>query len=49
MVEEAFFLSYVIGCLQVKFQEKFLNLDEIWDLFMKTTNNFLSRYDIKFF
>ncbi|XP_057371982.1 tRNA-splicing endonuclease subunit Sen2-like [Daphnia carinata] len=44
MVEEAFFLSYAIGCLQVKFEEKFLNLDEIWDLFMKTTNNFLSRY-----
>ncbi|KAI9560651.1 tR-splicing endonuclease subunit Sen2 [Daphnia sinensis] len=44
MVEEAFFLSYVVGCLQVKFEEKFLNLDEIWDLFMKTTNNFLSRY-----
>ncbi|XP_046652091.1 tRNA-splicing endonuclease subunit Sen2-like isoform X1 [Daphnia pulicaria] len=44
MLEEAFFLSYVVGCLQVKFQGIFLNLDEIWKLFKKSTSNFLPRY-----
>nr|CAH0112873.1 unnamed protein product [Daphnia galeata] len=44
MLEEAFFLSYVVGCLQVKFQDIFLNLDEIWMLFQKSTSNFVPRY-----
>ena len=46
MFEEAFFLSYVVGCLQVKFHDIFLNLDEIWKLFQKSTNNFVARYSI---
>ena len=49
MLEEAFFLSYAVGCLQVKFQDIFLNLDEIWMLFQKSTSNFVPRYGYKLF
>ena len=44
MLEEAFFLSYVVGCLQVKFNDVFLNLDEMWNLFQRATTSFLPRY-----
>jgi hypothetical protein len=38
-----------VGCLQVKFQDIFLNLDEIWMLFQKSTSNFVPRYGYKLF
>ena len=43
-LEEAFFLSYSLGCLQVKYGEKFLNLNELWDLFQHTSSSFISKY-----
>lgn len=43
-LEEAFFLSYAIGCLVVKVRGRFLNLDELWKLFVRNSEQFVFRY-----
>ena len=42
--EEAFFCSHAMGCLQVKYDGKFLNLDQMWKLFRKCSEDFLPFY-----
>lgn len=43
-LEEAFFLSYALGCLQVENNGRFMNIDEMWDLYARTNTNFPVRY-----
>jgi len=43
-LEEAFFLSYALGCLQVQKEGVNLNLDEMWVLYSSTSKNFIQRY-----
>ncbi|CAH0400895.1 unnamed protein product [Chilo suppressalis] len=44
-LEEAFFLSYGLGCLQVlNNEEKVINTDQLWDLFKNMDKRFVHRY-----
>jgi len=43
-LEEAYFLSYALGCLQVKHQDQYLNLDEMWTLYSTMKKSFISCY-----
>lgn len=43
-LEEAFFLSYALEALVVKYQGNFLTLEEMCDKFTASASNFLSRY-----
>ncbi|CAG9788725.1 unnamed protein product [Diatraea saccharalis] len=44
-LEEAFFLSYGLGCLQIlNNEEKALSTDQLWELFMKTEKRFINKY-----
>jgi len=43
-LEEAYFLSYALGCLLVEHQGHFLDLDEMWTLYSNTKQNFIPRY-----
>ncbi|XP_011547909.3 uncharacterized protein LOC105380109 isoform X2 [Plutella xylostella] len=44
-LQEAFFLVYGLGCLQVVDSEsKFLNVDQCWSLFCETDKHFVPKY-----
>jgi len=43
-LEEAYFLSYALGCLQVKHEGQFLDLDEMWTLYSNSKKDFVPRY-----
>lgn len=43
-LQEAFFLSYGLGCLQVVNEDKLLSIQQCWQLFLETDKNFTSKY-----
>jgi tRNA splicing endonuclease len=44
-LQEAFFLSYGLGCLQImNSDDKILSTDQLWELFIKTDRNFIHKY-----
>lgn len=45
MLEEAFFLTYAIGCLKIKDESgQILNFEEIWNLFKNVQADFIPKY-----
>ena len=45
-LEESFFLSYALGCLLVRWQDKELNLDQMFDKFYSLDDRFPVRYSV---
>lgn len=41
---EAFFLSFILKCLIIKYQNKELSIDDQWNLFQKVQPNFVAQY-----
>ena len=44
MLEEAFFLSFVLECLTVLYQSKAMNVEEMWQKFQVVQPYFVERY-----
>lgn len=48
-LEETFFLTNVLGCLQVTYKNDILTVENMWDLFSKTQPTFIRNYIIYYY
>lgn len=44
MLEEAFFLTFVLECLTVLYQNKSMNVNEMWEKFQQAQPYFIEKY-----